>query len=214
MSECPSPLTQVKRGRKRACYDLALANDIIDNTLLCHVAQNVDGQPVVTPTCHWRDGDRLYWHGHARARNVYGVDQQDVCINICQLDALVLARSAFHHSVNYRSVTVFGKAQLVSEESEKRLQLRRFVERVSPGRWPTLRPMTDNELMITAMAWIPIKEVSVKVRSAPPVDEEQDYEWPVWAGVLPLQRQWAAPLPDPRLVNMENYPLPQAPKGF
>ncbi|ALS97440.1 pyridoxamine 5'-phosphate oxidase family protein [Lacimicrobium alkaliphilum] len=200
-SDAPSAKTQVKRGRKRACYEPQRVRQIIDASLLCHVSQSIHGQPVVTPTCHWRDGDRLYWHGHAKARNVS--DGRAVCINICQLNGLVLARSAFHHSVNYQSVTLFGTPELVSDREEKLYQLERFVDKVSPGRWSQLRPVTEQELMLTAIAWVPISEASVKMRDEPPIDDEADYNWPVWAGVLPLERTWGKAQADPRLRGSE-----------
>lgn len=204
--DAPSAKTQVKRGRKRASYDLKTARQIIDASLLCHVAQSIHGQPVVTPTCHWRDGDRLYWHGHTKARNVS--DDNPVCINICQLNGLVLARSAFHHSVNYQSVTLFGTPELVSDREEKLHQLERFVDKISPGRWPQLRPITEQELMLTAIAWVPINEASVKLRDEPPVDDEADYSWPVWAGVLPLERTWGEAVTDPRQDQGRFVPPP------
>ncbi|MBT1062355.1 pyridoxamine 5'-phosphate oxidase family protein [Bowmanella sp. Y26] len=209
--QAPSQRTQVKRGRKRADYDPLLVKQIIDQSLLCHVAQIHEGYPVVTPTCHWRDGDMLYWHGHARARNVYASQGQSVCVNISQLDGLVLARSAFHHSVNYRSVTLFGVPQLIEDEVEKRRQLELFVERLSPGRWQQLRPINEQEMMLTAVVAIPINEASVKVRSAPPSDDDEDYGWPVWAGVMPIQRQWGVLQQDPLQTENMAYPLPLSP---
>ncbi len=184
------PRTSIQRGRKRAVDDMLTAYDIIDDSLLCHVAQIRNGSPIVTPTCHWRDEDRLYWHGHARAFNVIGSANSEVCINISQLDGLVLARSAFHHSVNYRSVTLFGQPNLVTEKAEKCLQLEKFIERISPGRWRKLRPITQKELMITSVAWIPINEISVKVRADGVGDEESDLNWPVWAGVVPVEKHF------------------------
>ncbi|GAA0362431.1 pyridoxamine 5'-phosphate oxidase family protein [Bowmanella denitrificans] len=209
--QAPSRRTQVKRGRKRASYDPLLVKRIIDENLLCHIAQVVEGQPLVTPTCHWRDGDKLYWHGHVKARNVFANAGHQVCINICQLNGLVLARSAFHHSVNYQSVTLFGEAQLLTDENERLYQLQRFVERISPGRWQQLRPINQQELMLTAIAWLPINEASVKLRDAPPVDDEEDYDWPVWSGVMPIVRHWDELQQDPRQQSQQQYPLPQPP---
>lgn len=210
-SDAPSVKTQIKRGRKRACYDPQRVRQIIDASLLCHVSQSIRDQPFVTPTCHWRDGDRLYWHGHAKARNVS--NSGPVCINICQLNGLVLARSAFHHSVNYQSVTLFGTPELVNDRQEKLRQLERFLEKVSPGRWSQLRPVTEQELMLTAIAWIPLSEASVKMRDAPPVDEETDYNWPVWAGVLPLERRWGKLQKDPALKGNE-FIEPVTPESY
>ncbi|GHF94691.1 pyridoxamine 5'-phosphate oxidase family protein [Thalassotalea marina] len=203
--------TQIKRGRKRASYDIELAKAIIDDSLLCHIGQHLNGQTIVTPTCHWRDGDRLYWHGHIKARNVVGSDEQEVCINISQLDGLVLARSAFHHSVNYRSVTLFGKVQLVTDPEEKLIQLKKFIDKVSPHRWETLRPIHDKELMITSVAWIAIDEFSVKMRNAGVNDDEEDLNWPVWAGVMPIESQFLAPVVEKDCTNQTIPPTrPQA----
>jgi len=181
------PRTQVKRGRNRAVEDKNIAYDIIDDSILCHVAQTRDGFPLVTPTCHWRDGDKLFWHGHAKAFNVTGTQQTDICINISQLDGLVLAKSAFHHSVNYRSLTLFGTPTLVTDKMEKGQQLENFIEKVSPGRWSHLRPITEKELMVTAVAWLPIDEFSIKYRAEGVKDDKNDANWPVWSGVLPIQ---------------------------
>lgn len=185
--------TQVNRGRKRELKEKQDAFKIIDDSLMCHVAQIRNGYPVVTPTCHWRDGDKLYWHGHAKAQNVIGSENQAVCINISQVDGLVLARSAFHHSINYRSLTIFGRPQLVSEQTEKERQLKLFVDKVSPERWSLLRPITQKELMITSVAWISIDEFSVKARAEGVNDDQQDLNWPVWAGVVPSKTIFKAP---------------------
>ena len=182
--------TQIQRGRNRAVDDFDVAVDIIDDSLLCHVGQKRGDSVVVTPTCHWRDGDRLYWHGHAKAFNVIGAKTAEVCINISQLDGLVLAKSAFHHSVNYRSVTVFGQPTIVQCDAEKKQQLEKFIEKISPGRWPQLRPVTEKELMVTSVAWIPLDELSVKVRAEGANDDPSDLHWPAWAGVMPLEKQF------------------------
>lgn len=194
-------LTTIKRGPKRASFDQQAAWALIDMTLMCHVAQIVEGsggegqvgvenQVVVTPTCHWRDGDYLYWHGHRRARNL--AYDQPVSINICALDGLVMARSAFHHSINYRSLTVFGTPEWIEDEEHKAQQLQRFVEKVSPGRWQQLRPMTPQELAATGVVRVALDEVSLKCRSGGPNDDEADADWPVWAGVIQRYSHWEA----------------------
>lgn len=203
---------QIKRGRKRASYDIELAKKIIDCTLMCHIAQSVDNQAFITPTCHWRDGGFIYWHGHAKARNAAGSADQQVAINICQLDGLVLARSAFHHSVNYRSVTLFGVPELITEEQEKLRQLKLFVDRVSPERWSQLRPITAQELTMTSVMAMPINEFSIKQRAEPPKDDLADYSWPVWAGVLPLNKSWGQLEQDPQQADERDYSLPIAPE--
>lgn len=199
--------SHVKRGPNRATYDRQSIHQIIDDSLLCHVAQSIDGQAFVTPTCHWREGDYLYWHGHSKARNV--ASKEPVCINICQLDGLVLARSAFHHSINYRSVTLFGTPEMVTDAAEKARHLKLFVDKVSPNRWDALRPVTDNEVKATGIVRIAITEASCKVRAEPPSDDKNDYTWPVWAGVLPLEKQWGKPQQDP--LQTDDYSLPEVP---
>ncbi|MCH8533279.1 MAG: pyridoxamine 5'-phosphate oxidase family protein [Saccharospirillum sp.] len=183
--------SHVKRGPNRADYDRDRVDQILDASLFCTVAQSIEGQPFATPTCHWRDGDYLYWHGHAKARNL--APGQPVCINVTQFDGLVLARSAFHHSVNYRSVTLFGQAEAVTDPDEKARQLERFVDKIAPGRWPQLRPMNGPELKGTGVSRIRITEASCKVRAEGVNDDAEDVDWPVWAGVVPLQRQWGTP---------------------
>ncbi|MEP3350009.1 MAG: pyridoxamine 5'-phosphate oxidase family protein [Marinomonas sp.] len=205
-----TPLSKVKRGPNRASYDKTKALDIIDASLMCHIAQVKDGQAFVTPTCHWREGDYFYWHAHSKARNVKGpIDEpQKVCINISLLDGLVMARSAMHHSVNYRSVTLFGVPELIEDKDEKVRQFKIFLDKVSPGRWEQLRPINDNEIKATGLVRIKIEEASVKFRDEPPIDDPDDNNWPVWAGVIPLERSWGSPQTDP--IQQEEY-LPATP---
>ena len=191
--------SRVKRGRLRASYDRALINAIIDEAMVAYLGLMMDGRPFVLPTSHWREGDRIYWHGAASGRMTAGVVGQPVCLTFTILDGLVLARSAFHHSVNYRSAMLFGKPELVTDPQEKARQLEIFIERIAPGRWPELRPMQDKEVKATGIMSMLIDEGSAKVRAAPPGDDEEDYTWPVWAGVVPLQRQWGELEPCPRL---------------
>ena len=207
-------LSKVKRGPNRASYDKQQALDIIDGALMCHVGQTKDGQVFVTPTCHWRDGDYLYWHGHSKARNVKGpIDEAEkVCINISLLDGLVMARSAFHHSVNYRSVTLFGIPERIDDAQEKQRQFEIFLDKVSPGRWSQLRPITDNEIKATGLVRIKIEEASVKFRGEPPIDDPEDKDWPVWAGVIPLERQWGEGQTDP--IQQVEHPHATPPKAF
>ncbi|EXJ11237.1 pyridoxamine 5'-phosphate oxidase family protein [Nitrincola nitratireducens] len=202
--------TRVKRGPKRADYSIERIHQIIDASLLCHVSQCVEGQPFITPTCHWRQGDYLYWHGHSHARNLSV--GQPVAVNICQLDGLVMARSAFHHSINYRSVTLFGIPELVTDKQEQTESLRWFVDKISPERWAQLRPMTETELKATGIVRLKIQEASCKVRAAPPVDDADDYEWPVWAGVIPLEKRWGSMEQDP--VQSVDYPEPKLSDAF
>lgn len=209
-----TPLSKVKRGPNRAQYDKETVLDIIDAALMCHVGQTKEGQVFVTPTCHWRDGDYFYWHAHSKARNVKGpIDTPEkVCINVCLLDGLVLARSAMHHSVNYRSVTLFGVPELIDDKEEKVRQFKIFLDKVSPGRWEQLRPVNDNEIKATGLVRIKIEEASVKFRGEPPVDDPEDYNWPVWAGVIPLERSWGSPQTDP--IQQEEYLTATPPNAF
>ena len=204
-----SPLSHVRRGPKRASYDAELIHQIIDSALLCHIAQQKEGQCFVVPTCHWRDGDYFYWHGHAKARNVHGSAQaqQKVCISICQLDGLVLAHSAFHHSVNYRSVCLFGVPEAVTDFDEKARHFKIFLDKVCPERWESLRPITDDEIKNTGLVRIKIEEASAKLRAEPPVDDAADYDWPVWAGVIPLEQKWGKAQQDPK--QTEPYTEPE-----
>ncbi len=206
-------LSQVKRGPNRATYDKQTALNIIDSSLMCHVGQTREGQVFVTPTCHWRDGDYLYWHGHSKARNVKGpIDAPEkVCINISQLDGLVMARSAFHHSVNYRSVTLFGVPEWIEDHEEKRRQFEIFLEKVSPGRWTQLRPVNDTEIKATGLVRIKIEEASVKFRAEPPIDDPEDKNWPVWAGVIPLEKSWGEAEQDP--IQTSQFDLPTNPNA-
>lgn len=214
-----SDKSKVRRGAKRASYDKALMIEILDASLMCHVAQIINDQPFVTPTCHWRDGDYFYWHGLSSARNVAQAAATPVSINIALLDGLVMARSAMHHSVNYRSVTLFGTPEAVTDDAEKTRQLKIFVDKVSPNRWEQLRPMTEQELKATGIVRIPITEASAKVRAEPPIDDKEDYNWPVWAGVIPLSRKWETPEMDPKQIAwLEDQSLslfgPENPDAF
>lgn len=208
-----TPLSKVKRGPNRASYDKDLALNIIDAALMCHVGQTKDGQVFVTPTSHWREGDYFYWHAHSKARNVKGpIDAPEkVCINVSLLDGLVLARSAMHHSVNYRSVTLFGVPELIEDKEEKVRQFKLFLDKVSPGRWETLRPVNDQEIKATGVVRIKIDEASVKMRAEPPVDDPADNDWPVWAGVMPLERRWGELQKAP--IQSQDYPEPTAPNA-
>ena len=209
-----TPLSKVKRGPNRAQYNKETAFNIIDASLMCHVGQTKNGQVFVTPTCHWREGDYFYWHAHSKARNVKGpIDAPEkVCINISQLDGLVMARSAFHHSVNYRSVTLFGVPELIDDKDEKVRQFKLFLDKVSPGRWETLRPVNDIEIKATGLVRIKIEEASIKMRAEPPIDDPEDNDWPVWAGVIPLERSWGEPQTDP--IQREDYQTPTPPNAF
>ena len=197
----PTARTRVKRLHKRAHYDRATVYSIIDAAILAHVGYVIDGQPFVTPTNCWRDGDRVLWHGSMASRMLKTVREGvPACVTITHLDGLVMARSAFHHSVNYRSVMLFGRAAMITDRAEKSRALEAFVERVAPGRWSTLRPMTAQELKATMVVGMTIDEAAAKVRTGPPVDDEPDYAMAIWAGVVPLRITAGTPIADARLI--------------
>jgi uncharacterized protein len=192
--------TRVRRLPKRGHYDRDTVHAVLDAGILCHVGYVIDDQPYVTPTCHWRHADRLYWHGSSASRMLRHLKQGvPACVTVTHLDGFVLARSGFHHSVNYRSVMALGRARLVPDEA-KLDALEHFVERLFPGRWDELRPPTAQEIKATTVLWMDLDEVSAKIRTGPPVDDEEDYALPVWAGVLPVSSVRGMPEPDARLV--------------
>lgn len=204
-----TPLTRVKRGPKRALTDREAMLAFIDQSLLCHVGFQIQGQVRVIPTCHWRDGDYLYWHGHSKAANIAGAekDAQKVCITISSLDALIMARSAFHHSVNYRSAMIYGVPEAVTDPAEKLRHFELFVEKLSPGRWQQLRPVLEIESQATGIMRVRLDEASMKMRAEGVIDDEADLDWPVWAGVLPIQSRWGTPEQD--RLQLDNLAIHQ-----
>ena len=198
----PTPRTQVKRLPKRGVYDRETVFRILDEAFVCHVGFAVDGQPYVIPTNFGRVGETLYLHGSAASRMLRTLSEGiPVCVTATLIDGLVLARSAFHHSVNYRSVVILGTARLVEDAAEKLEALRLFTEHIMKGRWEQIRWPNEQELKATTVLAVPLDEVSAKVRVGGPVDDEADYELPVWAGVLPLPITPAAPIADVRLKS-------------
>jgi nitroimidazol reductase NimA-like FMN-containing flavoprotein (pyridoxamine 5'-phosphate oxidase superfamily) len=196
----PTGRTQVKRLAKRGVYDEAQVHSILDEGFICHVGFAVDGQPYVIPTGYTRVGDTIYIHGSAASRMLRTLDEGiDVCLTVTLVDGFVLARSAFHHSMNYRSVVVLGKARLVTHTQEKVAALRSFTNHILPGRWDEVRQPTEQELKATSVLALPLQEVSAKVRTGPPIDDEEDYAFPVWAGVVPLRARVGEPVPDTRM---------------
>src|ERR1700751_6100285 len=189
--------TQVRRLPKHGAYDREAVFKILDEAFVCHVGFVVEGQPFVIPTNFGRSGETLYLHGSAASRMLRTLSQGiPVCVTVTLTDGLVLARSAFHHSINYRSVVVLGTAMLVSDEAEKLQALQLFTDHVVPGRWSEVRQPTSQELKGTSVLKLPLAEASAKVRTGPPVDDEEDYALPVWAGVVPLSLRAQAPVPD------------------
>ena len=196
----PTERSRVKRLHQRAHYDRETIYRILDAGFVCHVGYTIDDHPYVTATSYWRDDDRIYWHGSSASRMLRQLKTETpVCINVSLIDGLVLARSGFHHSINYRTVMLFGKAAVLNGHEEKVEALRRFTERVIPGRWDELRPPTTQEIKATTVLSMPIEEAVAKERSGPPVDDEEDYQLDIWAGELPLRLTTRAPIADPRL---------------
>jgi uncharacterized protein len=192
--------TRVRRVPARGRYDRETIHAILDETLISHVGFAQDGEPVVIPMLHARVGERLYLHGSSASRLLRALAAgAPVCVTATLVDGLVLARSAFHHSINYRSVVVFGTARLVEPQEERLAALELFTEKLVPGRWPEVRPPSTQELKGTKVLSLPLDEASAKVRTGPPVDDDEDYDLPVWAGVLPMSTVVHEPEPDPRL---------------
>jgi nitroimidazol reductase NimA-like FMN-containing flavoprotein (pyridoxamine 5'-phosphate oxidase superfamily) len=198
----PTARTRVVREAERAVYDREAAYRILDEAFLCHVGFIADGQPFVIPTSFGRKDDRLYIHGSAASRMLRQLKEDvQVCVTVTLLDGLVLARSIFNHSMNYRSVVVLGKATLVDDPKEKLEALRLLAEHIIPGRWADSRQPNERELKATSVLRLPIEEFSAKVRTGPPIDDEEDYSFPTWAGVVPIEMKIGAPIDDARLVG-------------
>ena len=196
----PTPRTTLKRLPQRGHFDRPTVNAILDEALVCHVGFVVDEQPFVIPTIHARVGDHVYVHGSAASRMLKTLrGGVRVAVTATLVDGLVLARSAFHHSMNYRSVVVLGTAEAVEDPKEKWDALHAIVEHVAPGRWAEVREPTDKEMAATLVLRVPIEEASAKVRTGPPIDDEEDYARECWAGVLPLRIVTGPPIADPRL---------------
>jgi nitroimidazol reductase NimA-like FMN-containing flavoprotein (pyridoxamine 5'-phosphate oxidase superfamily) len=183
----PTPRTTLRRKPQRGRYDKATVHAILDAGLICHIGYEMDGHPLVIPTLYWREGGRVYWHGSAAGRALkLHVGGAEVCFTVALLDGLILARSAFRHSVNYRSVMAFGTARPVLGEAEKLAAMKGLIERLYPGRWNDIRPPSPAELAAVSVLYLDLDEVSAKVRADPPMDAEEDLSLPVWAGVVPL----------------------------
>ena len=197
--------TKVIRIPDRGSYDRELAYKIIDDTPICHVSYLINGEPYITPTLQWRSGDNFYWHGSSASRFLRSIVDNQVAINVMIFDGLVLARSGMHHSANYRSVTLFGKARKLNE-NEKELQLEKFMNNLLPGRWDSLRKITGQEVKATTLFTIPIEEASVKVRTGAPIDDEEDYELPIWAGIIPIKQVVGSAIADDR--NLPGVEIP------
>ncbi len=188
MTKAPTPRTRVKRLHEKAAYDADTIKAVLDAQPLAHIGHLIDGAPAVTPTLHWREGDRVYWHGSAASRMIKAATGQPVCLTVTLLDGLVLARSGLEHSVNFRSVMVFGVAEAVIDQAAKARHLEVMMEQMYPGRWAQLRPMTAQELKATAVLSLPISEASAKIGAGMPTDPPEDMDWPVWAGLVGIRQ--------------------------
>ena len=203
----PTARTRVVREADRAVYDRETVYRILDEGFLCHVGFAVDGQPYVIPTSYGRRDASLYIHGSAASRMLRQMKEGvAVCVTVTLLDGLVLARSVFNHSMNYRSVVILGKATLVDDAEEKRAALRALSEHILPGRWEDSRQPNERELKATSVLRVPIEEFSAKVRTGPPIDDAEDYSFPTWAGVVPLKMSAGEPIDDPKLDSTREVP--------
>lgn len=195
----PTSRTTLKRLPKRGEFNREAIEAILDEALICHIAYVHEGKPFMVPTGFARDGRWLYFHGARSNRTLRALLEGEACISVTMLDGLVLARSAFHHSMNYRSVVIFASGEEITGRPEKIHAMRRVVEHIVPGRWEQARQPNDNEIDATLMVRVPIEECSAKVRSGPPIDDEPDMYLGIWAGVIPARIQWGPPIADPQL---------------
>ncbi len=199
--------TRVKRLHELGSHDRETIHAILDAGLLCHVGYVIGGAPYVTPTFHWREGDRLFWHGSSASRMLRNaVDGVEVCLTVTHFDGIVFARSGYNHSANYRSVMVFGKPEKIEDDAEKTRALEVFMDRLAKGRWQDSRGPSAQELKATTVLSMPIDEASAKVSAGPPEDEEEDYALSHWAGVVPVRMTVGEPEDCPRLAD--GTPMP------
>jgi nitroimidazol reductase NimA-like FMN-containing flavoprotein (pyridoxamine 5'-phosphate oxidase superfamily) len=206
-TQMPTPRTRVVREPHRGVYDRQTVYCILDQSFLCHIGFAIDGQPYVIPTSYGRKDAHLYIHGSAASRMLRNLnDGLPVCVTVTLLDGLVLARSVFNHSMNYRSVMILGKATLVADPDEKLEALRTLSEHIMAGRWADARQPNQRELKQTSVLRLPIEEFSAKVRTGPPIDDEEDYSFPTWAGVVPLEIRTGEPISDPNVQPQREVP--------
>ena len=205
--------TTLKRAHERGTYDRARVHAILDEALICHVAFEHDGAPALIPTAHWRQGETLYIHGSSASRAIRALEAgAPACIAVTFLDALVLARSGFHSSFNYRSVIIYGSARKVSGEAEKLAALKVFMEKIAPGRWDELRAPNTQEMKATTVLAFDLDEVSAKIRDGGVLDEAEDMDDPVWAGIVPVASGFGTPERDPQ--QTDSIPLPAYLKNY
>ena len=200
-SYTPTERTQVRRRSVRGVYDKAQVHAILDEGFICHIGFVMDGQPFVIPTAYARSGERIYIHGSSASRVMRDGEDIDLCLTVTLVDGVVVARSVFHTSINYRSVVVLGTARRVTDPAEKRDALRCFTNHVIADRWEQAKPPTDQELKATSVLALQLEEVSAKIRSGPPVDDEEDYALPIWGGVIPMMQSFGDPIPDTRVLE-------------
>ena len=211
----PLPVTERSRLRRlheRGHFDRATINRILDAQPMCSVGYIIDGKPYVTPTMQWREGNHVYWHGSSASRALRKSKDAEVCLTVSILDGFVLARSGMHHSVNTRSVMLFGTARKVENPDEKLAKLGAFVNGLFPGRYDMLRPDHAQDLKATMVLGMEITEGSAKIRTGDPSDDEEDYALPIWAGVVPVHMQVGDPTPDPR--NLDRVEVPDHVRNF
>lgn len=208
----PTERTRLRRKRERGHFDRDTINGILDAMPLAHVGYVINETPVVMPTLQWREGGHVYWHASAGGRGIKAAEGTDVCLTVSLLDGLVLARSGFHHSANYRSVMIFGRPERVSDPEQKRARFDGLIDTLFPGRSADLRPPTNVEVRQTTVLSLPISEVSAKIRDAGPVDDEADYALPIWAGTIPIRTVAGAPIADER--NLPDVELPAHVRDF
>ncbi|WP_291729839.1 pyridoxamine 5'-phosphate oxidase family protein [Leisingera sp. F5] len=205
-TDLKSERSRLRRAHERGLYDREAVYQMLDAMPLGHFGYQINGATSVLPTLQWREGDHVYWHGSAASRAIRAMVGAEVCLTVTCMDGYVLARSAFHHSVNFRSAMLFGVAEKVTDEDAKAASLKAMVDHIFPGRWDALRPMTSQELKATALLRMPIEEGAAKIRSGPPKDDEEDYALPIWAGVVPMAMELKPPQPDP--ANLEGVAMP------
>ncbi|MDU8927786.1 pyridoxamine 5'-phosphate oxidase family protein [Alisedimentitalea sp. MJ-SS2] len=207
----PTDRTRLRRAHERGSYDAESLYKVLDATCMCNVAYVIDGKPYATPTLHWREGNHVYWHGSSASRMLKKSAGAEVCLTVSILDGFVMARSGFHHSVNYRAAMLFGTAFKVLDD-EKEARLDNFVNGLWPGRMDVLRPNDPQELKGTTVLGMEINEASAKVSAGGPVDDDEDYELPIWAGVIPVETRVLPPEPDPR--NLPGVEMPDHIRDF
>ncbi len=204
----PTKRSKAKRANHRANYDHDSVHAVFDALPMCHIGYVIDGQPYVTPTIQWRRDSRLYWHGSSASRMIKTLGPgMPVCVTVSSFDGYVMARSPFHHSVNYRSAMAFGQAHAITDRDEKEAALEHMFQHLFPGRWEDVRGNTDKELKATTVIVMDIEDAVAKIRTGPPVDDEEDYDGvDCWAGVLPVSQNFGTPETDPRLRDGIEFP--------